>query len=92
MTSNAVRKDYAMGEQSSRIREFVIENFLFGDDTGLTDTTSFRDEGIVDSTGVLELVAFIETGFGISVEASEYVPDNLDSIEKIAQFVARKMS
>jgi acyl carrier protein len=81
---------YAMGEQNTKIREFVIENFLFGDDTGLTDTTSFRDEGIVDSTGVLELVAFLETGFGISVDGSEYVPDNLDSIEKIAQFVIRK--
>ncbi len=79
-----------MGEQATEIREFVIENFLFGDDTGLTDTTSFRDEGIVDSTGVLELVAFLETQFSISVEGSEYVPDNLDSIEKIAAFVARK--
>ena len=79
-----------MGEQSTKIREFVIENFLFGDDTGLTDTTSFRDEGIVDSTGVLELVAFLETEFSISVEGSEYIPDNLDSIEKVAAFVARK--
>ena len=79
-----------MGEQATEIREFVIENLLFGDDTGLTDTTSFRDEGIVDSTGVLELVAFLETQFSISVEGSEYVPDNLDSIEKIAAFVARK--
>ena len=79
-----------MGEQNTKIREFVIENFLFGDDTGLTDTTSFRDEGIVDSTGVLELVAFLETEFSISVEGSEYIPDNLDSIEKVAAFVARK--
>jgi len=79
-----------MGEQATEIREFVIENFLFGDDTGLTDATSFRDEGIVDSTGVLELVAFLETQFSISVEGSEYVPDNLDSIEKIAAFVVRK--
>ncbi len=79
-----------MGEQSLKVREFVVENFLFGDDTGLSEATSFRDEGIVDSTGVLELVAFLETEFGITIEGSEYIPDNLDSIEKIAQFVVRK--
>ncbi len=79
-----------MGEQRLKVREFVVENFLFGDDAGLTEATSFRDEGIVDSTGVLELVAFLESEFGISIDGSEYVPDNLDSIEKIANFVIRK--
>ena len=79
-----------MGSEAVEIRDFVIENFLFGDDTGLTDATSFRDEGIVDSTGVLELVAFVETNFSIQVEGNEYIPENLDSIEKIATFVAKK--
>ncbi len=79
-----------MESESSEIRSFVIENFLFGDDAGLTDATSFRDEGIVDSTGVLELVAFVEERFGIQVEGSEYVPENLDSIDKIAAFVVKK--
>jgi acyl carrier protein len=79
-----------MGETIAAIRAFVVENFLFGDDSGLTGSTSFRDEGIVDSTGVLELVAFIESEFGIKVEGDEYVPDNLDSIDKVAAFVARK--
>ena len=79
-----------MGIESADIREFVVENFLFGDDTGLTDSTSFRDEGIVDSTGVLELVAFLETKFGVQVEGNEFIPDNLDSIEKITAFVAKK--
>ena len=79
-----------MGEQRLKVREFVVENFLFGDDAGLTEATSFRDEGIVDSTRVLELVAFLESEFGISIDGSEYVPDNLDSIEKIANFVIRK--
>lgn len=79
-----------MGEAITDIRNFVIENFLFGDDTGLEDSTSFRDEGIVDSTGVLELVAFIETNFDVQVEGSEYIPDNLDSIEKIAAFITKK--
>jgi acyl carrier protein len=84
-------KGYGMSDAGLKIREFVIENFLFGDDSGLTDSTSFRDEGIVDSTGVLELVAFLETEFGVSVEGHEFIPDNLDGIEKISQFVARKL-
>jgi acyl carrier protein len=79
-----------MGAEAEAIRAFVIENFLFGDDTGLTDSTSFREEGIVDSTGVLELVAFLETEYSISVDGNEFIPDNLDSIEKITQFVIRK--
>jgi len=79
-----------MGSEVAEIRGFVVENFLFGDDAGLTDATSFRDEGIVDSTGVLELVAFVETTFGIQVEGSEYIPENLDSIEKVVDFVAKK--
>jgi acyl carrier protein len=81
-----------MATETSEIREFVVENFLFGDDTGLDDSTSFRGEGIVDSTGVLELVAFLEKHFGIQMEGDEYIPDNLDSIEKIAAFVLRKKS
>ena len=79
-----------MGAEAEAIRAFVIENFLFGDDAGLTDSTSFREEGIVDSTGVLELVAFLETEYGISVDGNEFIPDNLDSIGKITQFVIRK--
>ena len=79
-----------MSDSAAEIRAFVVENFLFGDDTGLVNATSFRDEGIVDSTGVLELVSFIETKFGVQVEGNEYIPDNLDSIDKIAAFVAKK--
>ncbi len=79
-----------MSSEADTIKDFVVENFLFGDDDGLTESTSFRDEGIVDSTGVLELVAFLEASFGISIEGEEYTPENLDSIEKIAAFVVRK--
>jgi acyl carrier protein len=81
-----------MGAEATAVREFVVENFLFGDDTGFADSSSFRDEGVVDSTGVLELVAFLETTFGIKVAGDEYTPENLDSIEKIADFVVRKKS
>ena len=79
-----------MDDVVTAVRDFVVENFLFGDDTGLTGDTSFRDEGIIDSTGVLELVAFIESTFGIKVEGDEFVPDNLDSIDKVSAFVKRK--
>ena len=77
-------------EHKQAIREFVIENFLFGEANGLKDDTSFLEEGIIDSTGVLELVTFIEETYGISVEDDELVPENLDSIVNVAQFLTKK--
>ena len=72
------------------VRDFVIGNFLFGEHDGLADTDSFLDAGIIDSTGVLELVGFLETTFGIAVADEDLVPSNLDSVERIVRFVARK--
>ena len=69
------------------IRDYVIDNFLFGDDDGLKDDTSFLGEGIVDSTGIIELVAFVEKSFGIDI-----VPENFDSIANIAKFLENKLS
>jgi len=74
------------------IRAFVIQNFMFGQGGRLTDTESFLEAGIIDSTGVLELVGFLETTFGIVVEDRDLVPANLDSVERVARFVERKMS
>lgn len=71
-------------------RNFIIENFLFEEDDNLKEDTSFLENGIIDSTGVLELVMFIEETYGISVEDDEIVPENLDSISKIAEYVQRK--
>jgi acyl carrier protein len=79
-----------MDTLKTEIRAFVVKNFLFGKDEGLTDDTSFLEQGIVDSTGVLELVAFVQERFRIKVEDSELIPDNLDSISCIAEFVVRK--
>ena len=77
---------------ASTIRDFVITNFLFGQDGGrLTDTESFLEGGIIDSTGVLELVAFLEQQFGIAVGDRELLPDNLDSVQNAAAFVSRKL-
>jgi acyl carrier protein len=72
------------------IRTFVVETFLFGQDSGLTDETSFLEQGIVDSTGVLELVAHLERTYSIKVKDEELTPDNLDSINAIADFLAKK--
>lgn len=73
------------------VRAFIIENFLFREDRdAVGDTESLIEANIIDSTGVLELVAFLEHDFGISVDDGEIVPENLDSIAAISGFVARK--
>ena len=74
-----------------RVREFVLENFLVGDDTGLSPDTSFLEKGIIDSTGILELVSFLEESFGIKVADEELVPENLDSLANIEAFLCRKL-
>jgi acyl carrier protein len=77
-------------ETKQRVREFVTSNFFVQDAAGLTDSASLLDLGVVDSTGVLEIMGFLETTFGVTVEDDEIVPDNLDSIERIAAFIERK--
>ena len=72
------------------IRRFVIDNFYLSDPSALKDDASLLDQGIVDSTGVLEVVSFLEQSFAIAIEDTEMVPDNLDSIDRIATFVALK--
>ena len=73
------------------IRQFVIANFLFGEDNGSLKTDeSFLETGIIDSTGVLELVAFLELTYGFRVRDNELTPDNLDSLDRVAAFVRRK--
>jgi acyl carrier protein len=75
------------------IRRFVVDTFLFGNGgETLGDQDSLLDRGIIDSTGVLELVAFIEGDFGIVVDDDDLVPANLDSIAGVAAFVRAKRS
>ena len=76
----------------ARIRQFITGNFYVADASTLTADTSLLDSGIVDSTGVLEIIAFLEGEVGITVADEEMTPDNLDSIGKIAHFVERKKS
>ncbi len=72
------------------IRKYVVENFLFGDDTGLQDNDPLREKGIIDSTGVLELISFLESQFSIVIEDLEIIPENLDTIARMSAFVAAK--
>jgi acyl carrier protein len=74
----------------AEVREFVLTNFLFGTQDDLPDDASFLDQGIVDSTGILELVAHLQERYGITIDDTELIPDNLDSIASIAEFVTRK--
>ena len=82
-----------MKEKTSReIRDFIVENFLFGDSSsGLEDTDSLLEKGIIDSTGVLELVSHLEETYGIKVEDEELIPENLDSIVNVTDFLLRKL-
>ena len=74
------------------VRRFISENFLFRDDgDAIAHDQSLLDAGIIDSTGVLELVCFLETTFGIEVQDDEMLPENLDSIRAIANYVDRKL-
>lgn len=81
-----------MDEQlRAQVRDFIVSNFLFGDTARTpTDTESLLTTGIVDSTGVLELVDFLQDDLGVTVADHETVPANLDSIENLTQFVLRK--
>lgn len=76
---------------SKSVRDFIIDNFLFGQDDGsLGDGDSLLQSGVIDSTGVLEIVVFLEEQFRIKVEDDELLPENLDSISNVAGFVERK--
>lgn len=75
-----------------QVRQYIAENFLFSDDGySLPDEASFLQEGIVDSTGVLELIMFVEERFAISVQDDEVLPENFDSVSTLACYVRRKM-
>ncbi|MBT8358676.1 MAG: acyl carrier protein [Desulfobacterales bacterium] len=80
-----------MNETKEIIKTFIVENFLFGSDDGLKDETSFLEEGIIDSTGILELVTFLEEEFSIAIDDEELVPENLDSINNVTTFLERKI-
>ncbi len=74
-----------------KIRCYILENFLFTDDESvLSNDASFLDAGLIDSTGILEIILFIEETFDFKVFDEEMLPDNLDSVDKLVAFVKRK--
>jgi len=78
-------------ELQTQVRDFILENYLFTNDaSALGPDESLLDRGIVDSTGMLEIIMFIEDELGVQVEDEEMVPENLDSVNRIAAFVGRK--
>ena len=74
------------------VHSFVITNFLFGQPLDLQPEDSLLGRGLIDSTGVLELVAFLEEHYAITVEDEEVIPDNLDSVKNVATYVTKKLS
>lgn len=79
-----------MDEIQCRVRNFITENFLYGQDGQFGNDDSLIERGIIDSTGVLEIVAFLETDFGLEIEDWEIVPANLDSVNRISGFIGQK--
>jgi acyl carrier protein len=74
----------------TKIRDYIAENFMFGEASELGVDQSFLDKGIIDSTGILEIIMFLEEQFGIKVADSEMLPENLDSIGNIVRYVTKK--
>jgi acyl carrier protein len=80
-----------MSDIAQQISTFITDNLLLGRTVDLAGTSSFLDAGIIDSTGVLELVQFLEETWGLSVKDDEMVPENLDSLVRLESFVKKKL-
>jgi acyl carrier protein len=75
----------------SQVRQYVMDNFLMGAGAELGDDDSFMGSHVIDSVGVLELIAFLEQTFGIKVDDDEMLPDNLDSLNGVGRYLQRKL-
>jgi acyl carrier protein len=73
-----------------RLRTFIAANFYIPSGQALDENTSFLEQGIIDSTGVLEIVTFVESEFGIAVSDEELLPANFDSLAALSTFIVRK--
>lgn len=74
----------------AEIRAFIVENFLLGRDSGFDNGESLLESGVIDSTGIMHVVAFLEERFGIVVEDEDMIADNLESVSRIAGYIERK--
>ncbi len=74
-----------------KIKGYILENFLYGGSSDqIADDDSFLEKGIIDSTGILELVGFIEETFAVKVADEDLVPENMDSINRLGEFILSK--
>jgi len=80
-----------MPSVEQEIREFIVGQFLLGDETGLDNDDSFLEKGTFDSTGILELVSFLEQKYHIELDPAELIPENLDSVNALVRFLQRKV-
>ena len=75
----------------TKIRNYILENYLFTDEqSALKNNDSFLTKGILDSTGILEVIYFLEEDFGVKIDDEEMIPENLDSVDNILGFLERK--
>lgn len=81
-----------MDRLRTELRRFVIDNFMYGRDCQFRDEDSFLELGIIDSSGLLELVNFLEKQYGIQIEEADLVPENLDSVAQVTRFLQEKLA
>src|SRR4051812_9751844 len=90
---NSNEVSYMTAEQSEQqIREFLTNNFIFDSSIQLAVSDSFMENGIIDSTGILEVIMWVESNFGLHVEDAEVLPENFDSIENLMHYTERKLA
>ncbi len=86
-----MREDNDVGDVQERVEKFILDNLLLGDDERMpAPADSLIGTGVIDSTGILELIEYLEQEFGIEVDDTETVPENLDGVSRITAFVQRK--
>ena len=91
LVCNNLKDGDTMSETLKKLREYILDNFLFTEDeNALGNDDSFMEKGIIDSTGILEVVTFIEEDFGFKVNDEDLIPENLDSVNNLAAFIQRK--
>jgi acyl carrier protein len=83
-------RTFSHNQIEATVRAFIVENFLLGDDSSFQNDTSLLEGGVLDSTGAVELVQFLEDEFSLEIGDKEITRDNLDSVDRICAFVERK--
>lgn len=91
MQLKTLGQEIPMTDIRNQLRNFIRKNFLFGQEFTLSDDDSFLEHGLIDSTGVLELVAFLEQQYQITIADGELIPENLDSINNLVRFLQPKL-